>query len=108
MAAVSVLFMQSASFLAHQRQYEEGHGLSNCAGLFDIAKIPSDNHIRDMLDAASPALLHPVFAATVDQLRRIDDGLEVFRRLGGHMLIALDDTEYHGSRKILCPHCSGQ
>jgi len=45
MAAFSVFFMQSPSFLAHQRQLEEGHGRSNCASLFGIAKIPSDNHI---------------------------------------------------------------
>ena len=106
MAAFSVFFMQSPSFLAHQRQFEDGHGRSNCASLFGIAKIPSDNHIRDMLDPASPALLHPVVAETVEQLGRIDGGLEVFRRLGGHVLIALDGTEYHASRKIHCAHCS--
>jgi hypothetical protein len=50
MAAFSVFFMQSPSFLAHQRQCEEGHGRSNCTSLFGIGKIPSDNHIRDMLD----------------------------------------------------------
>jgi hypothetical protein len=60
MAAFSVFFMPSRSFLAHQRQFEEGHGRSNGASLFGIAKIPSDNHIRDMLDPASPTLLHPV------------------------------------------------
>jgi hypothetical protein len=80
MAAFSVFFMQSPSFLAHQRQFEEGHGRSNCASLFGISKIPSDNHIRDMLDPASPALLHPVFAETVEQLRHIDGGLDMFRR----------------------------
>src|SRR5271166_1113475 len=106
MAAFSVFFMQSPSFLAHQRQFEEGHGRSNCASLFGITKIPCDNHIRDMLDSASPALLHPVFAETVDQLRRIDGGFDVFRRLGGRVLIALDGTQYHASRKIHCPHCS--
>jgi hypothetical protein len=106
MAAFSVFFMQSPSFLAHQRQFEEGHGRSNCASLFGITKIPSDNHIRDMLDPASPALLHPAFAETVAQLQRIDGGLDMFRRLDGRVLIALDGTEYHCSRKIHCPHCS--
>jgi hypothetical protein len=106
MAAFSVFFMQSPSFLAHQRQFEEGHGRSNCASLFGITKIPSDNHIRDMLDPVSPVLLHPLFGETVDQLKRIDDGLGVFRRLDGRVLIALDGTEYHCSRKIHCPHCS--
>jgi hypothetical protein len=106
MAAFSVFFMQSPSFLAHQRQLEQGHGRSNCTSLFGISKIPSDNHIRDMLDPASPALLRPVFAEALDQLRRIDGGMDVFRRLGGHLLIALDGSEYHCSWKIHCPHCS--
>ena len=97
MAAFSVFFMQSPSFLAHQRQLEEGHGRSNCASLFGIAKIPSDNHIRDMLDPAAPALLGPVFAETIEQLRQIDGGLDMFRRLDGRVLIALDGTEYHCS-----------
>jgi phosphatidylinositol glycan class B len=34
-----------------------------------------------MLDPASPTLLHPVFADTIEQLRRIDGGFGVFRRL---------------------------
>jgi hypothetical protein len=106
MAAFSVFFMQSPSFLAHQRQFEEGHGHSNCTSLFGISKIPSDNHIRDMLDPASPVLLHPVFAEAVDQIRRIDGGLDVFRRLDGRVLIALDGTEYQCSRKIHCQQCS--
>jgi len=106
MAAFSVFFMQSPSFLAHQRQLEEGHGRSNCASLFGIAKIPSDNHIRDMLDPAEPALLRPVFAETIEQLRQIDGGLDMFRRLDGRVLIALDGSEYHCSRKIHCRHCS--
>ena len=106
MSAFSVFFMQSPSFLAHQRQLEVGHGRSNFASLFGITKIPSDNHIRDMLDPAAPALLHPVFGEVVDQLARRDGGLDMFRRLGGHVLIALDGSEYHCSRKIHCPNCS--
>jgi hypothetical protein len=105
-AAFTVFFMQSPSFLAHQRQFEAGHGRSNCTSLFGIAKIPSDNHIRAMLDPAPPALLHPVFAEAVDQITRIDGGLDVFRRLDGHLPIALDGCKYHCSRKVHCPRCS--
>lgn len=106
MAAFSVFFMQSPSFLSHQRRFEAGHGRSNCQTLFGLSKIPSDNHIRDMLDAATPDLLHPVFAETVETLRRREGGLDDFRRLGGRLLIALDGTEYHCSKSIHCRHCS--
>jgi hypothetical protein len=59
-----------------------------------------------MLDPAAPALLRPVFAETIEQLRQIDGGLDMFRRLDGRVLIALDGSEYHCSRKIHCRHCS--
>jgi hypothetical protein len=88
MAAFSVFFMQSPSFLAHQRRLEEGHGRSNCLTLFGLEKIPSDNHIRAMLDPAAPALLVPVFAEVLTELER-SGGLAAFRRLGDHVLIAL-------------------
>ena len=79
--AFSVFFMQSPSFLAHQRQFGAGHGRSDCTSLVRVGKIPSDTHIRDMLDSASTTLLRPAFANTLDQLRRLDGGLAVFRRL---------------------------
>ncbi len=106
MAAFSVFFMQSPSFLAHQRRLEHGHGRSNCESLFGIAKVPSDNHIRDMLDPAEPERLHPVFADMVATLEGMTGGLDSFRRLGDHVLIALDGTEYFCSKAIHCRHCS--
>jgi hypothetical protein len=112
LAAFSVFFMQSPSFLAHQRQLGAGHGRSNCESLFGLVKVPSDNHIRDMLDPVPATLLHPVFAEVVEELERAD-GLQAFRQLGGahgggHVLIALDGTEYFRSSKIQCPQCSTQ
>ena len=106
MAAFAVFFMQSPSFLGHQRRLEHGHGRSNCESLFAITKIPSDNHIRDLLDPADPALLDPVFAETLAALECRAGGLASFRRLGDHVLIALDGTEYFCSKAIHCPNCS--
>src|ERR1700709_2778328 len=59
MAAFSVFFMQSPSFLAHQRQFEEGHGRSNCASLFGIVSHRGLVRIHVELDPVSPVLLHP-------------------------------------------------
>lgn len=105
MAAFSVFFMQSPSFLAHQQRLREGHGRSNCESLFGFSRIPSDNHIRAMLDPAEPALLDPAFDAVLTELER-SGGLDVFRRLGDHHLLALDGTEYFCSGKISCARCS--
>jgi hypothetical protein len=72
--------------------------------LFGIEKIPSDNYIRDMLDAADTALLAPCFLR-MEQLLQEPALRQSFGRLGGRTLIALDGTEYFCSQKINCPHC---
>jgi hypothetical protein len=105
LSAFSLFFMQSPSFLAHQRRLEEGQGRSNCQTLSGLDKIPSDNHVRALLDPVSPDHFHPVFAGVVAELEG-SGGLEAFRQLGGHVLIALDGTEYHVSNKVRCQRCS--
>jgi len=106
MAAFSAFFMQSPSFLDFQRPLESEHARSNCQTLFDIPKILTDNQIRDMLDPAEPELLHPVFAEPVAILEGANGGLAPFWRLGDHVLIALEGTEYFSSKKIHCHNCS--
>ena len=104
LSAFAMFFMQSASFLNFQRTLEKGRGRSNCQTLFGIEKIPSDNYIRDMLDAADPALLAPCFER-IERLLQEPPMREAFGRLGARTLIALDGTEYFCSYKITCPHC---
>jgi len=104
LSAFSLFFMQSESFLSHQRSLEEGRKTSNCQSLFGMAKIPTDNHIRAMLDPAHPSHLQPVFDRVIEVLGE-HGGLGEFQRLGGRTLIALDGTEYFCSQKLGCPHC---
>jgi hypothetical protein len=107
MAAFAVFFMQSPSFLAHQRRLEEGsgRGRSNCHTLFEMERIPCDNHIRIMLDPVEPKCFSPVFHTAFEVLEE-GGGLKDFRRLGGHVLIAFDGTEYFRSNAISCCNCS--
>src|SRR3954449_6956050 len=81
LAAFSVFFMQSPSFLGHQRTLAEGHGRSNCQTLFGMAAIPSDNHIRQMLDGTSPAAFDGLFLKGLETTAAAD-GLAPFQRLG--------------------------
>jgi hypothetical protein len=104
LSAFSLFFMQSGSFLAHQRRLELGHGASNCQTLFGMKKIPTDNYIRLMLDPVSPEALQPCFDQVLQELRQ-RDGLKAFQRLGGRTLVALDGTEYFCSQKLSCPQC---
>lgn len=105
LTAFAPFFMQSPSFLAHQRHLETAHGRSNCQTLFGIDKIPGDSQVRTMLDTVDPMLFFPVFADVVAAFRD-SGGLHEMQVLGGHTLIALDGTEFHCSNKIHCPNCS--
>ncbi len=104
-SAFALFFIGSSSFLAYQRVLAEGHGRSNCQTLFGMAAIPTDNHIRTMLDGAPPAAFDGLFFNALGRLVAAD-ALAPFQRLDGRVLIALDGTEYHGSRKIHCQQCS--
>jgi hypothetical protein len=107
MAAFATFFMQSPSFLAQQTALQRGRGTSNCQTLFAMEKIPSDNHIRSMLDAVPPETLLAMFGKTLATLEA-GGGLTAFQRLGGHVLIALDGTEYFCSQNLECPNCSSR
>jgi len=96
--------MQSESFLAYQRELEAGRKTSNCHSLFGMTAIPTDNHIRSMLDPVPPSHLQPAFDQALGVLRQ-HGGLAPFQRLGGRVLIALDGTEYFCSQKLGCPQC---
>src|SRR3978361_1877409 len=104
LSAFSLFFMQSESFLAYQRELEAGRKTSNCHSLFGMTAIPTDNHIRSMLDPVHPSHLQPAFDQALGVLRQ-HGGLTPFQRLGGRVLIALDGTEYFCSQKLGCPQC---
>ena len=107
LAGFSPFFMQSPSFLAHQRQLcaGAGQGRSNCQTLFGMTAIPSDNHIRDMLDFVEPSSLYGLFDDALAAVERAG-ALPSLTSLGGQTLIAFDGTQYFCSNKLSCRNCS--
>jgi hypothetical protein len=76
-----------------------------CETLFGMTKIPGDSQIRAKLDPVEPSQFHPMFDDVLNELKR-SGGSEAFRRLGNHVLIALDGTQYHSSYNVRCDNCS--
>ena len=105
MAALSVFFMQSPSFLAHQRALAEQGRRSNAHTLFGLDRIPCDNHLRQLLDGVPTAHFDAQFHDLAEDLDA-HGALEPMRRLDGRALVALDGTEFFRSRSIQCPNCS--
>lgn len=105
LSAFSVFFTQSPSFLEYQRRLEQTHGDHNARTLFGVHEIPSDNHLRSLLDATPPAALKPMYAFLFDALTQAGV-VDSFRALDSTLLLALDGTEYFSSQAIHCACCS--
>lgn len=107
LSALSVFFMQCPSFLEHQRVMQTREGHNNASSLFKIEHIPSDNHIRNLLDEVCPSEIFPLFTTLLNKLASCGD-LHQFRHFSNQLLLPLDGLHYFSSKKISCDQCSRQ
>ena len=84
---------------------EGSKGQSNVQSLFGVHQIPSDNHIRDLLDPVKPEQVFPVFEEILQVLEQ-QGQLKSLCSVADTLLIALDGTEYFSSSQIHCSACS--
>jgi len=105
LGAFSVFFTQSPSFLSFQKSMQKNKGISNAQSLFEIQKIPCDNHIRDLMDEVPPSYVFPVFTHIIEDLKN-SGYLDSFRSYNNNLPCALDATQYFSSKTIHCENCS--
>jgi hypothetical protein len=80
-------------------------GCSNAQSRFGMTRIPSDNHIRNLLDPIPPHTMFPIFSYALDALHELGH-LQPYRSINGDLLVALDGTRYFSSSKIHCNNCN--
>lgn len=107
LSAFAVFFTQCPSFLSFQQNMQQSQGRNNARSLFQVGRIPTDNHLRHTLDPVEPSHLFSLF----DDLHQAFDQeglLKAMRAVNGTRLIALDATWYFSSqsKNIHCPNCS--
>ena len=106
MAAFSMFHIQSPSFLQYQSILQEQTGRNNCQSLYRMKGIPTDNHIRNLLDGIDPYALNDAFDIVPNLLAQHPGAMKPFQYIAGRILIAVDGTEFHSSYKIKCNQCS--
>jgi hypothetical protein len=107
LSALSLFYFQSGSFLAYQKHLEAGHGSNNVKTLFGVKSIPSDNHIRDMLDK------HGSLDEVGESITKVVEALHqheqltpwYYNKLGGGWLLTFDGVNFHSSKAIHCEGC---
>jgi hypothetical protein len=104
LSAFSMFFMQCPSFLAHQRAMGLRKGKNNAESIFGVHKIPTDTHIRNLLDPIPPDLLFPVFDKVYEFLLA-EGAIKDMITHDDLLLIALDGTWFFSSDQLSCPSC---
>ena len=102
LAAFSVFFTQSPSFLSFQRDMKQKKRNSNAQTLFKLEQIPCDQQIRNLLDPVSPQEIHSDYWRILDEMAA-SGHLESYECFQGTFVIAMDGVTFHSSEKI---HCS--
>jgi len=105
LGAFSVFYVQSPSFLAHQRHMEQRQGRNNARSLFGVEAIPCDGQMRNLLDPVPPSHLRAPFWEIYGELETCGY-LADYHGVGGALLCSLDGTGYFISQKIHCPNCT--
>jgi len=96
LSGFSVFYLQAPSFLAHQKMMRQKEGRDNAESLFGIEKIPSDQHIRNLLDPVAPDNLRQPFW-DIYRLVQASGHLESYRQVAGTYLCNMDGTWYFSS-----------
>lgn len=104
LAAFAVFFMQSSSFLAHQRLLESENGKSNARNLFQVEEIPSDPQIRNLLDPLNNAEFQEDFWYILEELKA-EKQIQQYQNELGTYAIAIDGVAFFSSEKISCNKC---
>lgn len=104
LAAFAVFFMQSSSFLSHQRLLQSKQGRSNVESLFQVEEIPSDPQIRNLVDPLPSRYFQEDFWYLLDKLKEQQHLLQ-FRNELGTYAVAMDGVNFFSSEKISCSQC---
>jgi hypothetical protein len=104
LAAFAVFFMQSSSFLAHQRLLQSKKGRSNARSLFQVEEIPSEPQIRNLLDRLPSEDFQEDFWFLLKELREQQHLLSFRNELNTHAIV-LDGMSFLSSENISCSKC---
>jgi len=104
MAGFAMMFFQDPALVEFQQRMQDKINFNNLKSIFQIANIPKETQMRDIIDQAPYLEVEGIF---VDFFTAIQRGkqLEQFKFMDDYHLIPIDGTSYFSSDKIHCPGC---
>jgi hypothetical protein len=110
MSSFAVFALKSPSLLQFEKDFKQVDTIKreNLKSLFKIDRVPSDTHLRDVLDLVNYKQYRPIFKRIFSSLQRskVLENFEFMKILGQpHYLCAIDGSGYYRSDKINCDCC---
>jgi Tat protein secretion system quality control protein TatD with DNase activity len=105
LAALSLYFMQSASWLESQETLLRAAGASNAQSLFNIKTIPTKKEIMEVLDKTKPELLKPIFTSIITDLYK-QGAIDAFTILDNKIMISVAGKIFYKSKTESCENCN--
>lgn len=100
MSGFALFALKEPSLLEFQERIKD----DNLRTIYRIEYVPSDTHMRVILDPVDPECLRPCFTDVFRELQR-GKALEPFVFYRGCYLLSLDGSGYFSSEKIHCASC---
>ena len=106
-----MMFFQYPNLLELQRKMQQRRHQCNLETIFGVREVPSDTHMRDMLDGVPVELIRPLLPAVFEQIRRAGWAKEFTTPVttgadqGTYYTLMLDGSDYCHSTRRQCPSC---
>lgn len=108
MSSFAVFSLKSPSLLQFEKDFGKKIRSKNLNTLFKIDRVPSDTHLRDVLETVDYGQYRPIFQRLFSSIQR-SKTLEQFEfmKINGlpYYLLATDGSGYYRSEKIVCDCC---
>jgi len=104
MSGFSIFALKFPSLLQFEEEMREKKMASHLSPMFKLGEVPSDTHMRSVLDEIDPEELAPIFKKLFNKVQE-SKRLEDFRFFNGSYLISVDGTQYFSSNEICCDLC---
>jgi hypothetical protein len=104
MSGFACMYFQDSSLLQFQKRMQEDQHRNNLNTLFAVDKIPSDTHMRDIIDGIDSDYFRPIFKDYYLRLQR-NKHLEQFQIFPSIYYFPIDGSQFFSSHEIHCEQC---
>lgn len=104
MSGFAIFALKFPSLLKFEEEMRDRNLASHLSPLFKLQQVPSDTHLRTVLDEIELESLSPIFKKLFNHFQR-SNHLKEFQFLEGKYILCIDGTQFFASDKIHCDSC---